>query len=248
MQLSRIENTPGNRVQASMFVRGINALKSVRVLAEESQWEFAAGPVRQIFELVINVEEMLREPDLEEALKSYVKFGLMQVARERYENLVYARDSGRDHDDTRLAYLEQLLEHGFPEFRHVTKKGEVRYELSWCGKTVRKLASESSATIRQHQYRLLYATWSEQVHASPSTMLDDVFGAKATDIEGLLQGDEPRTAEIIAMGITLFIELWRSLPVIPDPEDAAVQDWTGALIKEALRWRSDGLPPPPAWS
>lgn len=247
MKNTSIENTPGSRVQASMFVRGINALKSTRVLAEQSQWEFAAGPTRQVFELVINTEELLRRPDLEEALNQYVKFGLMQALRARYENLVYARDSGRDYDRGRLLYVEKLLESAFPEFRHVTQKGEVSYDLSWCRKTTRKLATESRVQIRRHRYTLLFSTWSEQVHASPSTMLDDIFGTTATDLEGLLQADEPRTAEIIAMGVTLFIELWRLLPAIPDPADTAVREWTEELIKEALRWRTNGPPTPPSW-
>lgn len=50
------------------------------------------------------------------------------------------------------------------------------------------------------------------------------------------------------MGITLFIELWRLLPTIPDPDDAAVKEWSDKLTKEALRWRADGLPVPPTWA
>lgn len=248
MERSAIENTPGNRVQASMYVRGINALKSVHALAEQSQWEFAAGPVRQVFELVINTEELLRRDDLDEALKRYSKFGLLQGARARHETLVYERDTGREYDADRLSFIGKMLEHAFPEFRRVNKKGVVSFDMTWCGKTTGKLAAESDARIRPHQYALLFSTWSEQVHASPSTMLDDVFGTKATDLEGLLQADEPKTAEMIAMGITLFIELWRLLPAIPDPDEGTVKGWSGQLIEEALRWRADGLPVPPAWA
>jgi hypothetical protein len=236
LKSAAIENTPGNRVQVSIFIRGINALKAVRVLTEEGHWEFAAGPVRQVFELLINTEEILRQADLDEALQKYVKFGLMQTVRDRQENLLYERDTGRPFNEKQLAYLDQMLTSAFPEFRKVSKNGRVEYAASWCGKSAWKLANDSGAAIRERQYTLLFATWSEQVHASPSTMLDDIFGKKAVDIAGTLKSEEPKTAEIIAMAVTLFIELWRLLPIIPDPDDASVKGWTGKLIEEALRW------------
>jgi hypothetical protein len=77
----------------------------VRVLTEEGHWEFAAGPVRQVFELLINAEEILRQADLDEALQKYVKFGLMQTVRDRQENLLYERDTGRPFNEKQLAYL-----------------------------------------------------------------------------------------------------------------------------------------------
>jgi hypothetical protein len=242
-----MDATPPNRVQAGAFVRGINALKSVHALAEQSQWEFAAAAVRQLFELLINMEELLRQDDVQDAAMRYVRFGLMQKVRGRYENLVYARDTGRSYDAELLGGLEELLETMFAEFRTVTKKGKVVYAMSWCGKTARQLADASAARIRPHQYTQLFSAWSEQAHGSPSTMLDDFLGTKASDLEGLLQADEPRTAEVIAMAITLFVELWQLLPAIPNPEDGVVKDWTGALIEEAVRWRSDGVPDPPVW-
>ena len=62
---------------AGMLSRGSNALKSVRLLCEQAHWEFAAGVVRQLFELVLNMEYLGTLPDRDAAIFRYAKYGLL---------------------------------------------------------------------------------------------------------------------------------------------------------------------------
>lgn len=56
-------------------MRGVNAVKSTRLLLEHAHWESAAGPVRQLFELLINLEHIAADPDRDAAVFRYAKFG-----------------------------------------------------------------------------------------------------------------------------------------------------------------------------
>jgi hypothetical protein len=62
-----------------ILLRASNALKAIRVLCAERYWEFAVATVRQLFELVINMEQLAAQPDREEAIFRHAKYGLLPV-------------------------------------------------------------------------------------------------------------------------------------------------------------------------
>src|SRR5262245_8520508 len=77
---SSIPVAPLSRFDISVFLRGANALKAARLLLTESFWETAAAAVRQIFELVVNVEYVRAQSDQQAAVFRFAKFGLLQEA------------------------------------------------------------------------------------------------------------------------------------------------------------------------
>lgn len=109
---------------SAMLVRGTNALKAVRLLCEQAHWEFAAGILRQLFELVINMEHLARQPDPRSR-----DVPLRQV-RPLPEGSPPApepalRPEDRPLDTERLAILGKMLDETFPEFRRVDEKGKL---------------------------------------------------------------------------------------------------------------------------
>jgi hypothetical protein len=114
-----------------LLIRGINALKSVRVLCEEGQWEFAAGAVRQLIELVLNMEHMATFSDRDDGIARYTKFGLMQQLERQHAVLLYGKKTGRSVDEEHLASLERLLQESFSEYRSVTDRGRLQKQQYW---------------------------------------------------------------------------------------------------------------------
>lgn len=219
----------------TFLIRGSNALKAIRLLCEEAHWEFAASAVRQLFELVLNAEHIARDPDREAAMLRYAKFGLLQMVREQQATLIYERETGRPIDLERLGLLDSMLERSFPEFRHVGSTGHVTWDKSWSGIDARRLAQMSSRRIRPHQYTLLFSSWSEQAHAAPGALIDDLMRSQI-DVDQILATDEVRIAETIGTAVSLFLELWALLPNVPPADAQQQQAWLASLIKSAERY------------
>jgi hypothetical protein len=114
------------RFDVAMLQRGINTLKAVRLLTEHGHWEFAASATRQLYELVVNMEYLATEADREEATLLYAKFGLLQAVQAQHREVIYNQSTGRPIDEQRLAVLESMLEHTFPEFRDERRDGSVK--------------------------------------------------------------------------------------------------------------------------
>jgi hypothetical protein len=238
---------PGDQAQrrlmmfdAAMLIRGTNALKAVRLLCEQAHWEFAAGIVRQLFELVINMEQLAEQPDREAAIFRYAKFGLYQRVEHQYLNLLYDQKTGREIDSQRLATLAQMLEQTFPEFRRVDDKGKLRVAPSWSGHSARHLAERSKHRLRADQYELMFSAWSEQTHAAPAALIDNIFSSERS-VADVVASDDARIAETVTMAITLFVELWALLPNVPQADSAQRRGWTSRMLKEARR---HGAPSP----
>lgn len=227
---------------AGMLARGSNALKAVRLLCEQAHWEFAAGVVRQLFELVLNMEYLGTLPDRDAAIFRYAKYGLLQKVRHQHLNLLYNQKTGRPIDEERLATLAQMLEQTFPEFRSVDDKGKVHWHKTWSGHTARYLAEKSTHPRREDQYYLMFVTWSEQAHGAPAALMENLFPRVAA-VEDVVAEDDARIAETVTMAITLFLELWMLLPHVPQVDPAQAVEWTTALLKEA---RNHGAPAPAA--
>jgi len=222
------------RFDAEVLVRGVNAVKSARLLLENAHWESAAGPVRQLFELLVNVEHIAAQPDREETVFRFAKFGLLQIVRSQRVMLDYERATGRPVDQGRAATLDGLLEHGFPEFRKVDAKGRVVWSRSWCGKNVKALTRGSRNALRHAQYEQLFVLWSEQVHAAPAALMGGLFPSDATgDVADVVALDDLRVAETGSIAVTLFAELWRVLPTVAPLDDHVLGGWATALIRQA---------------
>jgi uncharacterized protein DUF5677 len=230
---------------AAMLVRGTNALKAVRLLCEQAHWEFAAGILRQMFELVINMEYLAEQPDRDAAIFRYAEFGLYQKVLHQHLNLLYDQKTGRTIDTERQAVLGQMLEQTFPEFRRVDDKGKLHVAPSWSGHSARHLAEQSKHRLRADQYELMFATWSEQAHAAPAALMDNIFPANRA-IDDVVASDDARIAETVTVAITLFLELWMLLPNVPESDPLQRLEWTSRMTAEAQNHGAPSPAPPSA--
>jgi len=230
-------------LQGSMFLRAINALKAARLLTVELQWEFATGPARQLFELLVTAEFVKGQPDPARTATQFARFGFLQQLRGRLEEIEYAQQTGRPVDDDQHAELLRLLEE-FDDLRE--GKDRRRWPRSWSGHATARLADLSPRQpLRRAQYRQLFAAWSEQIHAAPAALISAMYPQVEPEYEPeysqLLEDDLIHTAEVAAMIVSLYLELWELLPAIPSPEPQERARWGQALIEEA---RSFDAPAP----
>lgn len=215
----------------ALLVRGSNALKAVRLLCEQAHWEFAASVVRQLFEMVINMEHLGSRPDRDAAMFRFSKFGLYQTVLREHMHLLYDRKTGHAIDSERLTVLEQMLDQTFPEFRRVDESGKLRVAPSWSGHSARRLAEMSGHRLRLNQYELMFAAWSEQAHAAPAALVDSIFPVPRP-VDGVVASDDLSIAETVTMAVTLFLELWMLLPNVPQADPVQRLGWTNRLIDE----------------
>jgi hypothetical protein len=225
---------------AGLLLRASNALKAVRVLCEQAHWEFAAPILRQLFELVINMEHLATLPDREAAIFRYSKYGLLQKVRHQHLTLLYDQKTGRPIDTQRLGVLEQLLDQTFPEFRSVDDKGKVHWKPSWSRHSARYLAEQSKHRLRADQYELMFVAWSEQAHGAPAALMDNMF-PRALPVEQIVASDDAEIIQTITMAMTFFLELWMLLPKVPQVDPGQRLAWTSTMIAEA---RKHGAPFP----
>jgi hypothetical protein len=221
---------PAARFDINVLERGLNAIKSVRLLLEQAHWEIASAPTRQLFELLINMEHLSSLPDRDVAMRRYTKFGLLQMLRRKLLEFDYATKTGRDLDMVQRAKIEMILDEQFAEFR--TDKG--RWRTSWCGKNARDLAEESKRSIRIDQYLGLFSSWSEQMHASPGALVANLnLDLSPEFVKRIITDDDREIIEVAAMAITLFVELWWQLPnVAPLPKSTA-SEWLAQISSES---------------
>lgn len=235
LQTAEPRDTPPGRLDLAIFNRMINALKAATKLLENGHWEFASPIVRHLFEMALNAEHLYSFADRDAAVFRFVKFGTLQKIVGEIEELEYRKSTGRAVDQERLQRLYSLTE-GFGEFRAKDRAdGTRRWRESWSGKTTRALAEASEHRMREAQYRMLFrGEWSEQTHGSPVTYLDGVFRTvSATWAEDVLAGDLFRIAQTAMLLQTLYLELWRQLDSIPNPDAAFMLAWSEAVADSA---------------
>jgi len=217
-----------------ILIRASNALKAIRLLCEESQWEFAAAPVRQVFELVLDMEYMQAQADREQAILEYEKFGLLGSVRQELSEMAYAAKSGRSIDTRRQLILKGLLKDYFEEFRQVHANGDRSWARSWTRQSASALADRSPSRLRKDQYNTLYGSWSEQAHGGPTALLPNVM-PHLVDGPELVASDDVRVVETVTVSVTLFLELWQLLPNLPPPDPVKSLDWANRAMAEAQR-------------
>ncbi|KND38469.1 hypothetical protein IQ63_07490 [Streptomyces acidiscabies] len=213
------------RFDTEVLVRGINSVKAAGLLMEQGHWEHAAGVTRQLFELLINMEYLGTLEDREAGVLLYLRFGALQFALQQQKDYLYNEATGRPIDTQRLALLEHFLDVAFDDFKGKPKHdGTVSWVPSWSKKNAKTLAELSPSKMRVSQYQYLYSTWSEQAHATPSSLIHNVF-REAGDgwVDEVITSDDMKIVETSAMTLMLFLELWDALPHTPSlPRDKSL--------------------------
>jgi Family of unknown function (DUF5677) len=223
---------PGFRFDAAVLMRGINTLRSIRVLLENSFWELASAGARQLFELLVNMEYLASQSDREAASLRYAKFGLMQAASQQLGQLEYTERTGRGVNLKRKEQIEEMLDLSFPDL----KSSSGGWVPSWSGKNVRQLAEASPFHLRDDQYQLLFSAWSEQAHATPGALLDGIFLRVGVEAKNQIATDEDREViEVAGISITIFLQLWWVLPDVPALDKSLAAGWLKDFSQEARR-------------
>lgn len=224
---------------AGILTRALNTLKSIKILLEPAHWELASAGARQLFELLVNMEYLASQSDREEASRRYAAFGVMQLARQRLNELEYAESTGRTIDARYKRKVEEFLDNTFREFR--TKDGG--WAPSWSGRPTRQLAEASSKPLREEQYRLLFVSWSEQTHASPGAVVDNILGPIGRTAQQVIASDDREIVEVASISIGFLIEIWFELPNITPLDPAIAAQWMGR-IAEIAREQGAAIPGP----
>jgi hypothetical protein len=155
-------------VKTATIVRAFNLYKSINLLLRSDHWEDAAVIARSLFELLLNLEEILREKAVSEWKASkYLRFWQLQESLHIVNDIEYEIATGRCSKERALLLkkLKQSMETLFKEFRK--KKSPTGWENTWCGKSIYKLASISINQMRIYHYKIVYSHFSELSHSSP---------------------------------------------------------------------------------
>ncbi|WP_430869151.1 DUF5677 domain-containing protein [Demequina aurantiaca] len=211
--------------------RSLLLLHGARLLLEEGHWEIAAGVVRQMFEVLVNVEHLLNQSDTEAAWKSYRTYGEAQLLQASLRKMKYAIATGYIDEAARVEALEATLKDAqFDEFRH--PKGHIRD--SWSGLSVGKLAEASRVTWRTGQYRYYYRSWSEQAHGSSSSLINSVAPRTPRSPRSEEYAAFAREArQEIAMIVELAADLTSALGIFGSKYGTTVRGWRELLSRKA---------------
>ena len=147
-------------LKLAFIVRALNQFRSILILLRSNHWEDALVLTRALFELVLNVEELVhRQKDKEVAARQFLLFAALQEVLERLDLGRYAVHSGRKSaaHARELDMLESAARKFFWPFAYVDKKRRKRWRTHWANRTVADLCNLSSNKMRPHQYRMFYA-------------------------------------------------------------------------------------------
>ncbi len=160
-------------VRICAVIRAYNLLKSIRQLLAADHWENAAILMRSLFELVLNIEEVERNPvKAEEQAERFVRFETLQRYRRLRSGSDYdVRTNRRSTHDPQLIAIEKAIVQFCGEWAEKRKDGTVKWKTSWCGKTVKQLCEASGSSVRIGQYEIVYAFASDMAHSSPCSVL-----------------------------------------------------------------------------
>ncbi len=196
-----VEGVPAPRtalgfVKIASVMRSYNIYKSINLLLGTDHWEEAAIIARSLFELLLNLEEVLRDTAAaEKRAKRYLRFNKLQEHLHVISSVEYDLQTGRCSKKraSLLGKAKKLAESIFGEFRD--GKRPSGWDRSWCRKSVFKLAEASENAMRTHQYKIIYSYFSDLCHSGPYPTMttikepqpqeedDSVFIAKRDDSE-----------------------------------------------------------------
>jgi hypothetical protein len=215
-----------------VFDRAYNIVKGARLLLEHEHWELAASHVRQLFELLLDVEALNRAPDQEAAAGRYMWFGALQEMRHLSASRRYEAASGRSTPElmARIDEADQKMREMFDVFLGPPNmKGERRWAESWTGLTTKQLAALSTEDIRPYQYEVVYRLLSAHAHAAPMA----VGGGRDVmpqDLESVVARDDRNTTEMISLLVSFFGGLWHEGRNQLPQMTSAVSDAVGTLV------------------
>ncbi|MFJ8935369.1 DUF5677 domain-containing protein [Streptomyces sp. NPDC102365] len=218
------------RFDTQILLRGTNSVKAVGVLLENGYWEHAVGVVRQLFELLVNMEYLAKQESRLDGMLLFARYGMLQMILAQHRRMSYDKDTGRPIDDEFFTQLEWHMQNDFTDFRANTKDGSVKWVSSWCRRTTFDLAAASSDPMRKHQYNILYRVWSEEAHAAPGALISNIFQDSDDDdwVEKTVAENEHRSRDAGIFAVTFFLALWVQLPHI-ESSVTQIQGWLQAL-------------------
>jgi len=179
-------------VKTLIIVRAFNLYKSINLLLRTDHWEDGAIIARSLFELLLNLEEILREEAAsEQRARKYLRFSKLQESLHIVNNIEYEIATGQCSKERVLLLkeLKETMETLFKEFRN--KKRRTGWENTWCGESIYKLASTSTNPMRIHHYKIIYSLFSELSHSSPySTMTAWTEMKSGDNVDSIIQRGE----------------------------------------------------------
>lgn len=230
------------RFDRAIFERALSVLHAVYILAKEGHWETANAPVRQLFELLVNMEHLNTYPDRELAAIKFVQFGSLQEALAEAGELDFAQTLGHMVSATRLVRVRTILgSPAYAEFRRGSDaRGQAKWAKSWHGKTLSQLCDQSPKELRKINYRTLFSEWSEQAHGAPGALVRGIVSSVFPS-RPYLHDDVERTKSLVAMALVQFLELWVMLPDAPRLAAPIHQEWLSSLNLLIVAPRATGF-------
>ncbi len=200
-------------VKFATVLRAFNLYKSINLLLENDHWEDAAILGRSLFELLLNLEEVIRdEKTAEKRAEKYLRYLHLSKLLHYVNDKRYEINTGRTpkEEETRIAKIEKDVRIVFSEF--VDKRRVLGWSNSWCGKSVYKLTKDSGKPIRLAQYKLIYSYFSEFSHSNPlATMTTIDLGKTTEEMEKFKQNKEEieraSMARVLTLSITWLLEI-----------------------------------------
>jgi hypothetical protein len=192
-------------VKFASVIRAFNLYRSINVLLETDHWEDAAILSRSIFELLLNLEEIVRDKEsVEDKAKKYLRFQELQKYLHQISLINYEVQTGRRSKKqvSELTELEKKAKSIFTEF--LNKRKGLEWETSWCGKSVYKLAKDSAKPMSIPQYKIMYSLFSNFSHSSPySVMTTMPLENTSEETEQLFQGRKNHEKENMTLVLTI---------------------------------------------
>ena len=217
-----------------VFARAIAIVRAARSLVEVEQWETATVCARQLYELLLNLESMAKG-DRSDRYQDFLLFAMLQRFLFHLAAIGYGKAKGHSVPEGAEEHVvRSLAEPHFDRFR-IKKPGKPdMWESSWNGENVWSMAKTSSSKQRKLQYHVLYKRWSEEVHAAPSAFLRRLFPYMfAEDGEPEYAEDDRQATEVLILVMTLFIELWWTLPGAPPGDAEVAHGWVNRMSAKA---------------
>ncbi len=187
-------------VKFASVIRAFNLYRSINVLLETDHWEDAAVLSRSMFELLLNLEEIVSDKEsAEDKAKRYLRFQELQKYLHQIRLIDYEVQTGRRSKEqvSKLTEREKMTKSIFAEF--LSKRTR-----SWCGKNVYKLANDSASPMRIPQYKIIYSLFSDFSHSSPySVMTTIALENTPEETEQLFQSCENAEKRHMTLVLTL---------------------------------------------
>jgi uncharacterized protein DUF5677 len=241
----RPQRTAVDFVKTGSFVRAANIYRSINLLLETDHWEDAAILSRSLFELLLNLDEVIRdEGSAEEQAKKYLRFNKLQKYLRTRSLVEYDIETGRGRkeQERKLAELDALCRSLFREF--LTKK-RAGWVTSWHRKPVAQLCRDSSNPGREAQYRTIYSLYCSLSHSTPYAAMT-TFTEVAEDeqvgewIRNREKSEEEHLALVMSLSTTWLLELVLHVSSIIPTFDVS---WCIEVLE--LLYQCNGVEPPP---